>query len=138
MKIYNRQDFLKLGVCLYCKGSQWAFYDMCIKTESIFDANGKGIDFFYQSLCDIEKQNGIELTDEYEEMLKTGASKQINKSTSRDGCFDDDDIFLVYELKDISNLYCIMKVLCQKSNQNIEHFNVDLAKLKEPFVCKKP
>jgi hypothetical protein len=118
MKIYNRQDFLKLGICLFCKGCQWEFYNLCIKGDTLHDCNYNGIDFCYRSLCDIDANDSAELADFYEEMLKDGVPKELNQAFLRDGSFDDSEVFLVYEAKDLKELmYTIRKVIYERPLQ---------------------
>lgn len=104
MRIYNRQDFMTLpeGV-IFAKGKPWYFGSLSIKGGTII-ADGKAIDFSYCCLVDIDSHDSGEWGQRMEDMLTNGASYPINDSYGRDGCFDEEDIFLVYEPADIKRL----------------------------------
>jgi hypothetical protein len=111
MKILRRKEFLKEGVVLFCKGCEWVFEGLYLKTETLYDNQGEGIDFVYRNLCQIDSKSSDDLFDKYEEMMEKGSSFPINQSPSRDGNFNEKDIFLVYESKDLFDIYQIAKVL---------------------------
>ena len=79
----------------FCKGEPWCFSDFCAKGESLEE------DFFYHDLCSIDAFDGEEMADRHEDALRNGTSYPINQSQMRDGCFSDEDIFLVYEKADL-------------------------------------
>lgn len=109
MRIYNRKDFLNLPPdTIFCKGTEWCFENLCRKEESIEN------DFFYQELCDIDCTNSEDRDEKFEDALKNATSLEINRCNSRDGMFDDDAVFLVFEKKDLLYLYeviikCVVK-----------------------------
>ncbi len=110
MKIYNRKEFLKLpkGI-FFAKGVEFSMDGFCIKDETIHDDNGHGIDFFYHNLVQIDSHDSCQDADRKYDMLYNNSSYPMNKSLNRDGMFDDDDIFLVFEnddLLDICRLIC--------------------------------
>ena len=106
MKIYNKKDFLKLPPgTFFSKGVQWSMDGFCIKGESLGD-----IDFFYLSLFDIEAYDSGELVDRQYEMLEKGSSYPINQYEMRDGCFDDNDIFLVFEKEDLKRIKELIEI----------------------------
>lgn len=109
MKLYNRIDFLELpsGV-IFSKGKKYYFDGFLIKGDTI-NINGKNIDFIYCDLVDIDSNDSGEWGDRLEEMLNDGVSYQINEDYRRDGCFDDEDIFLVYGKEDILKLMEVLK-----------------------------
>lgn len=108
MKVYNKKEFLKLPTgIIFCKGVQWAWDDLSIKGES-WDK-----DFLYIDLCNIDAHDTNEWCDRLEDSLKNGCSYPINKTTSRDGCFDPDDIFLVFEKEDLQ----FMKQAIEKAQE---------------------
>ena len=105
MKVYNRTDFLKLpsGI-IFCKGVQWAFENMSVKCDTIYH-HDSAIDFYYLDLCDMESKNSEERCEYLEESLKNGKSYPINESEMRDGCFDDENIFLVFDTFDLLKIH---------------------------------
>ncbi|MES2625892.1 MAG: hypothetical protein V4628_11490 [Pseudomonadota bacterium] len=101
MKIYRRPGFLKLpdGI-LFCIGKPWHWQEPQIKTRT--HATN---DFDTLALSDIEWNGSEDLLNKQEEMLETGKSYPIDLDSSmRDGCFDNEQIFLVYEADDIKAL----------------------------------
>lgn len=105
MRIYNRKNFLKLpDGTIFCKGARWCFDNLSIKGQS-----GDN-DFFYVDLCNINADETGQLVDRLEDSLENGNSYTINNQTMRDGTFDEESIFLVYEKKDLELLIDIMKI----------------------------
>jgi hypothetical protein len=102
MKIYKRQEFLKLPAGIFfAKGVQWIIDGFCVKGESINDDDGTWIDFFYTNLVDISSKDTAQHFDWLQDMLEKGSSTPINFIESRDGMFDDNEIFLVFEELDL-------------------------------------
>lgn len=94
---------------LYCKGKPWHWGELTVKGDSILSSQG---DFWMQSLNTIDSFDCGEWVERQETMLKTGCSYPLDTSIQRDGCFDQDDLFLVYELKDLRLLrYLIDKAI---------------------------
>lgn len=127
MKLFNKEDFLKQGVCLYCKGIQWSFEGLYVKLDTIYNSEGKGIDFRYINLCIIDSESSNDLFDKLEDMLNKSTSEELNQCVARDGTFSNEDIFMVYEPKDISKLFLIAKILCQWSQLSEKEFKKKLA-----------
>jgi hypothetical protein len=106
MKIYRRPEFLKLpdGI-LFCNGIKWCWGPPEIKTKT-----HKTNDFDTLSLSDIEWSGSEDLINKQEEMLDTGKSYPIDLDSSmRDGCFDNEQIFLVYESEDVKALIATLQ-----------------------------
>ena len=102
MKVLNRSQFLQMPIgTFYSKGEEWCFSGFCIKGETLYDNNGVPIDFFYQELIDIDSFDSSEHADRLEFSLKKGISYPINKSSGRDGRFDEKEIFLIFEKEDL-------------------------------------
>jgi hypothetical protein len=101
MKIYKREEFMKLpkGV-MYCKGQPWYFEDLSIKGETLVHG-GENADFCTQGTSWIESSGSDQAVKRLDEMLESGVSYPIETDGGRDGCFDDDDLFLVYEKSDL-------------------------------------
>ena len=98
MKLYNRTDFLKLPEgTIFCKGKPYYFEDLSVKGESLPN------DFIYLGLQWIDS-NGEDDCAKLDDMLYEGESCPLQTAYGRDGCFNDEDIFLVYEDKDIENI----------------------------------
>lgn len=103
MKILSRQQFLNLpeGV-LYCVNrtkEEVGFSDLKIKGETLSNNN----DWFEICLTCYEHHDTGELIERHDDMLK-GVSYPLEISQCRNGLFEDDNIFLVYEKKDLSQL----------------------------------
>lgn len=99
MKIYNRKDFLELPEgTFFAKGCQWVIEGFCIKGETW---KSEFSDFLYHDLVSIEYHDSIQHFDRLEEMLEKGVSYPINDSISRDGSFNGEDVFLVFERQDL-------------------------------------
>ncbi len=107
MKIYRRADFMNLpSGTIFCKGKPWYWENISVK--------GSGpeytIDFIEMSLCDIDSEDSGEWSEKLERMLELGESYPLMTDCyGRDGCFDDDDIFLVYEASDLKELIKILQ-----------------------------
>lgn len=107
MKIVNRQTFLRMpSGTVFCKGKPWYFDSLCVKRKTVY-RDGRAIDFMYQdtdphSLNSTGSSENIELLDH---ALKTGRSIAMDLDCqSRDGCFDDEDLFAIYEPGDLAAL----------------------------------
>lgn len=101
MRVYNRSKFMKLPVGgIFCKGEPWAFDRLHVKGATWPETN----DFLACSLQWIESDSSTQSTDRLDEMLETGASYPMNADYGRDGCFDDNDVFLVWEPADLEKM----------------------------------
>ena len=100
MKIYNRQDFLKLppGV-VYCSGRPYAFGTLSVKADTL----GTN-DFVRLGLGWIDSYDSGQAGERLDEMLATGASYPMDECYGRDGGFDDEEVFLVFEAADLRKL----------------------------------
>jgi hypothetical protein len=108
LKLYNRQDFLKLpSGTIFSSGEAWVITGFNVKGETIDDGHGNNIDFYYQDLLQIDSFNSQELFERLEEMLKDGKSYPINQHEGRDGLFDDEIRYLVYEKGDLEEIRMI-------------------------------
>ena len=99
MRIINRKEFLKepFGT-VFCKGKKWYWDQLCVKQEC-FDN-----DWRYLEFDQVPSMDSGEWLANQERMLETGDSMPIMVSSVRDGSFDDEDIFLVYDEYDIKIL----------------------------------
>lgn len=105
MRVMNRAEFLKQPAGIwYAKGKPWAFDGLQIKEDSI-PAAGTG-DWFYLDPCWIDSGGVNSIDDAYrmDEMLETGESSPMEEAITRDGCFDQADVFLVFGRSDLKKL----------------------------------
>ena len=103
MKIYRRDEFLKLPAgTIFAKGKPQYFESLSVKADSLPN------DFIYRQLVWFESHGdtGDEFDQgfRFEAMVDHGASFPMNQSYGRDGCFDNEDLFLVYERADLLEL----------------------------------
>lgn len=109
MKIYSRQSFLRLPEgTFFAKGVKWNMDGFCLKLETFYDDDNRPMDFCYINLVSVDGRCSDELFERMEEMLEKGASYPLDESTSRDGCFAEEDIFLVFEISDLKKIKEIM------------------------------
>lgn len=103
MKIVNRTVFLQLPAgAVFAKYSPCAFGELLIKGDTYENSN----DFTYQ---DITSAINCDTSNEYDVLLdravEEGISIQMDlDSSSRDGLFDDDQLFAVFERCDVESL----------------------------------
>lgn len=101
MKIVNRETFLALpeGI-LFAKYEPNVFEDLCIKGETW------GNDFLVQQITDaIAYQGSDDFGDRLDESQSTGCSLPMDfNRLGRDGCFDDDQLFAIWERADVEAL----------------------------------
>ena len=101
MKIITRAEFLKMP-----KNTLYANYEPCwfgpisIKGETI------GNDFLVQQIADsIVANDSEEFADKLEEAKNTGKSVEMDFDIEgRDGMFEDNQLFAIYERRDIDYL----------------------------------
>lgn len=101
MRVVDRKTFLTLPRgTIYAKGSRWAFEDLCIKGDTMSAGND------WSSLCPawVAAHDSGEAFARLEQMLETGASYPMEESYCRDGCYEDDAIFLIFERADLIKL----------------------------------
>lgn len=97
MKVLTRAEFMKMPEgTIFAKGKPWCFEDLSVKGQTLPS------DFIYLSLVTVESDSADEWSSRLNEMLETGCSYPIDESGfTRDGCFDEGDLFLVYEKSDL-------------------------------------
>lgn len=99
MRVYRRDEFMKLPEgTLYAKGKPWHFGELSVKGETW------ETDFTLRSLVNIESEDSGQWADRLFAMLDGGANYPLDPDYGRDGCFDKDDLFLVYEKADLEEL----------------------------------
>lgn len=100
MLVVDRDKFLKLPAgTFYCSGEKWDFGAIKIKYDNVGEN-----DYQYLDISWIEGRSSDECYDLLEKMIREGISVPVQKGISRDGCFDDRELFLVYEKEDLEFL----------------------------------
>lgn len=108
LKIYTRTEFMKLPAgTLYAKGKPWYFDGFHVKGDTIVH-EGRAIDFGTRDLVCIESHDSGEMIDRLEAMRADGASFPMEDAYGRDGCFDDEDLFLVWEGPDLEEMHRVI------------------------------
>lgn len=106
MKIINREQFLKLPAgILYAKYTPCIFEDIQIKYDTRNGFDEKPIDWIYQDLLEINRKDNQDYYDVLDYAQETGDSFELDlECCSRDGLYDEKQLFAVFELKDVSYL----------------------------------
>lgn len=102
MKIVDRKTFLSLPAeTLFSKYEPCVFGDLCIKGDTL----GSN-DFAYQQIADaIACNDSGEFADKLLAAERTGGSVALDLDCQgRDGLFDDDQLFVVWEPADVAAL----------------------------------
>lgn len=99
MRVVNRMTFLTLPAgTIYCKGVEWAFDSLSIKGDSL--AN----DWFYLDLSWPSAFDTGEALGHLGRSLESGSSFACEDAETRDGGYDEDAVFLIYEKDDLLTL----------------------------------
>lgn len=105
MRIYRRSEFLKLpSGTIYAKGEPWFFDGFNVKGYTI------GNDWAQLNPMWIEARDESEQWSRLDEMLEHGASYPMQESFGRDGCFNEEDLFLVLEREDLEKLRAMIDI----------------------------
>lgn len=113
MRIYKRAEFMQLpGGTIFSKGKPWAFSDLMVKSSP-----DGSLDFVCRSLINIDSHDSEQNWDRLEQMRDVGASFPLNEDYGRDGMFDDEDLFLVYEAADLIQLLSVVNAALALSTQ---------------------
>lgn len=99
MRVVDRAGFLALPAgTVYAKIPQkWIVGDICVKAGNCGDN-----DWFYESFDWVDAGDSNEAVRRLDEMADSGASYPVQKGAGRDGLFDPDDLFLIYEPDDVA------------------------------------
>lgn len=118
MKIVNLKTFLALPEgTIYCKYNQSSFGDLCIK----YDSSSFGDDFVYAAVMDIDSESGEDLWDKLDLAEKEGIAFPLDfEQTGRDGLFDPDQLFAVWEKTDVVNFIGKLNVCLESYPETIE------------------
>lgn len=101
MKIINRETFLKMPAgTLFAKYEPCLFDQLCIKGETW------GNDFLVQQITSaIDVNDSGEFGDALQDSELSGSSIPMDfECEGRDGCFDDDQLFAIFEIADTCGL----------------------------------
>lgn len=99
MRVVNRETFKQLpSGTAFQRGKPWVWSGLCFKQESYVD------DWWYVDVDTVEANDSGELFSRLEEMRTVGASYPIEDGSVRDGRFDPDDLFLIYEVEDLARI----------------------------------
>lgn len=105
MKIIGRAAFLSLpSGTVYAKYQPCCFDEIAIKGDTCFGFKQEPIDWFYQSLNDtnFEGVNDSGAWMQHLDAIQRGEpSGKLEEVESRDGLFDRDQLFAVWELDDV-------------------------------------
>jgi hypothetical protein len=110
MKLYRRDAFMELPAgTLYCKGKPWYFESLHVKAQTLRSVEKDDpFDWVCLSLDSVEANDSEQFDARLTDMLENGASYPMADAYGRDGCFDKDDLFLVYEVEDLKRLHEII------------------------------
>jgi hypothetical protein len=109
MKILNRKEFLALeNDVLFSKYEPCSFQNICIKHQTL-----PSNDFVYQQIVDaIESESSDDWANKLFNAEKEGISVAMDFNfAGRDGCFDDEQLFAVWENADVLALIEKLKTL---------------------------
>lgn len=96
MRICKRKEFLQLPAgTIYCKGGEYFFDNLYIKADT-WENDWVCLDF-----CWPEGKDSEECFEKLADSIETGSSFDMNESFGRDGCFDETELFLVFEINDL-------------------------------------
>jgi len=105
VKIVDRKTFLEHPPeTLYMKFAPHHFGELCIKGETLRAPSGEAIDWYYQDFDNVDANDTGEWLDALERAMK-GASITLDfDCQDRDGLFDQDQLFAVWEPDDVRAL----------------------------------
>ena len=108
MRIIDRKTFLALPAgILYSKYEPCVFEAFCVKGDTIYRSyDGEAIDWFEQDIHDaIDCTGSADFADKLIAAQESGGSISMDfECQGRDGMFDDEDHFAVWEATDLSAL----------------------------------
>lgn len=99
MKIYRREEFLKLPAgTLYYKSIVFDWESLFIKEDSLEN------DWYFSELNMVDFEDSSDILNKQKSMLNKGMSYPLSDCITRDGNFEEADIFLVMEREDVLKL----------------------------------
>lgn len=103
MRIVDRATFLALPAgTVYAKYMPCVFEDLCIKDDTSVGYN----DWYYQQIVDaVESESSNDWADKLFDAQENGTSMPMDfDCASRDGLYEDDQLFAVWEPQDVRDL----------------------------------
>lgn len=104
MRIVNKQEFYKLPEgTLFAKYKPIIFDDLCIKYQNMYNHKKEPIDYVYESLLgNVDCESSGDVTDILLEAEEKGNSFKLDFDCGeRDGLYEDDALFAIYEKEDV-------------------------------------
>jgi len=116
MRVYTRQDFLDLPEgTIFCKGVKWNFDGLCIKGKTWPN------DFIFRDLTIIDSSGSNDCFDKLEDSITNGSSYPLNEAYARDGSFDSESLYLVFDSDDLIRLsYIFMKSFFNETGKELK------------------
>jgi len=112
MRIVDRETFLQMPTgTVYAKYEPCCFEEVSIKGETCYGFKGEAIDWFCQSLNspNFEGVNDSGAWMHHLDAIQAGEpSGKLEEVESRDGLFDSDQLFAVWELADVRFLITLL------------------------------
>jgi len=113
MKIVDRKTFMQLPTgTMFQKYTPEICEELCIKDSNLLD-----IDFWYYCIDGIHAVDGdddVQVSDMLYQAERDGQSFNSDlRVVSRDGCFDQDQLFLIWEPADVAKLVDLITNRCQ-------------------------
>jgi hypothetical protein len=97
VKIVNREEFMKMDHVIFAKYESIYFGQVMMKHENCTER-----DFYASSLFgDINSDTDGEFVDMFTEMENGKSHKMVVEYASRDGLFEDDEKYLIFEKEDL-------------------------------------
>lgn len=114
MKIVNRAAFLAMPAgTVFAKYEPCVFDEPCVKGDSLTSCS----DFGYQSLMNVEGRDDSEASDKLFKSEEFGESFSFDLDCQgRDGCFDEGQLFAVYERQDVEQLIARLQEALSESD----------------------
>lgn len=103
MRIVDRKAFLAMPVgTVFAKYAPCYFEELQVKDRSLDQSN----DYFYTDLvCPVDAKDSSEFSEKLQAAEELGALVPLHMHiVSRDGCFDSEQLFAVYERSDVEAL----------------------------------
>lgn len=86
---------------VFCKIIRWNLdASICVKKDSL-NIKGDILDFRYLPLGNMDSVGFEDFTDALQDSLMNSKSYPIEKSIHRDGCFCNEDLFVIFEQQDV-------------------------------------
>lgn len=112
MKIVNKKEFYKLPEgTLYSEYDPCIFHSLFIKEATLYNSDRDPIDYVEMDLIgNLDVQNSDEYIDTLDISEKTGNSFKLDfENYGRNGMYQDDQLYAVYEKEDIEGLINVLK-----------------------------